>query len=76
MSNRRALTPPEWMEIHRYRSKVSTILDHVRVSTGCRCGVAADEKGWAQHLADQLFPHRGVGDLVEDWHGMAGASER
>ena len=71
----RALTPPEWMEVHRYWAKVDSIKAHVRVSGGCRCGIEADEQGWAEHLADQLFPHRGAHESgVEDWHGKATSS--
>lgn len=62
MPQPRSLTPPEWIEIHRYWDKVEHILDHLLESDG-RCGCDArfeDTRDWAMHLADELFPHRGV----------------
>ena len=67
----RSLTPPEWMEIHRYWDKVEQILDHMRGPGGCMCGAKiTDDPDWAIHLAKVLFPHRGVREgQLEDWHG-------
>lgn len=59
----RALTPPQYIEIHRYWDKVEQILDHFRNADGCTCGEKYNHDAeWAQHLADVLFPHRGVHD--------------
>ena len=59
----RALTPPQWMEIHRYWAKVEQIKAHLRTAEGCACGLAlATDDYWAVHLADVLFPHRGAHD--------------
>lgn len=57
----RYLTPPQLMEINRYWDKVGQILDHVLTGKRCRCGSNfAHHQEYAEHLADVLFPHRGV----------------
>jgi hypothetical protein len=58
----RSLTPAQILEIGRYWDAVDRIRDHMRDDDGlCGCGESFDDdQGWAEHLANNLFPHKSV----------------
>lgn len=58
----RSLTPAQMLEIGRYWDGVDRIKDHMRDDDNiCGCGESfEDDQGWAEHLADKLFPHKSV----------------
>jgi hypothetical protein len=56
----RTMSPAEYQQVHRREDAVRTFSEHQPKGRTCKCGTTMPAGGWAEHMANILYPSRVV----------------